>query len=219
MTENEYAKECIIQILGMLTGERTQLQVISEVPRFCGNNHTDLLIIDRKKKEMLQFEFKLNNIWDLLLQCRGTEAQTGIKTIGLLNTFRKTQKREKLEGKFHHWHMLQLCLDKPQDYHGDRLFNILRSQNFWTPYNQSSNGMVYWYGYMGHKDFDIEDAGKANADRLSFYQLYQRAIKNIYRCDIDFDLIYNLLGVYGKPTAKKHHDEAILDLKKGKKCQ
>lgn len=195
--ESDFVSDFMPIILGGLVGSGRKISYHCEVPRFSHNNHSDIILIMNKK--VLVIEFKLSDYKGLLNQL---SPQNKIRTIGILN--RRIKKDKPLQYSLFEY--------TGQDSEIDRIIqSILKIE--WTDIYNSELASIYYWGYLNEEnDFN---GGLRNCNRLSFFQLYKRAIENLmeFYGTPDFYLIYRVLGFYSKATAMKHYKELIKENK------
>jgi len=217
MTENEYAKEIIPAIGGILTMFEEYHIFVPEAPRASHNDHTDLLVILTKSKQMFNIEFKRGKIKEHRIQVERTERKTGIRTYGL---------NPELKAPREHLYNFDYEIDI------DKFVNNItcygrHGQVDVTPWYQSAISRLYWFGYQDRwcqSNFFpavLESVGAKNADRLSLYQLFRKACLQIFaeqRMIVGFDIIYPVLGygAYTESVAKKHYRDAVKIFKERK---
>lgn len=192
--EAEFCEEIMPLILGGLIDGRTKINAQAEVPRFSGNNHMDMILIARQ--QVMGIELKLGDLHGLRNQCGFIDH---IPIIGLIN---KTLSEE--EKKHNAWIFGYTGRDSELENIIDRIRTLI-----WTSIYESNLAGIYYWGYLGEPS-NIK-GGFANCKRISFFQLYTRAIQNlmIKYGRIDFYTVYRILGYYSVSTAKKYYKEAL----------
>jgi len=193
-TENEMCKDITTLIGGLLIG-LCEFQYIPEVPRFSHNNHFDMLLIDRTNRQVLAIEYKLSDINSLINQCwRGS-----INKMGIINRQLKPNK---------HLEKVKIFSFIGFDNEIEIINEHLLSHWSWTKVFGNPLANVYWYGYIDK--ISSLDGGFKNGDRISFFQLYKTAIKNLQIMSdwkLNFDIIYEILGSYSISIALKYFKE------------
>lgn len=187
-TENEMILDLMPAILGALIPRR--VKCYAEVPRYSGNDHTDIVLIDVKMKSVFALEFKLNGPKGLNQQVEYNRQR--FQCIGIINAVPKDKNK--------HFCLYPFTGD---DMQLDCICNTL-SHRKWSNINESDIAGIYYWGYLN--DESCFDAGHAHCNRLSMFQLYKKAIYNLqafYNWKLDFYLVYKSLGFYSVSVAKK----------------
>ncbi len=197
--ESEFCKDVTELILGALIGIRKNVKCLAEVPRYSHNDHVDILLLDYHKKEGILIEYKLKDWKGLHNQVRSNK-NLGIRSIGIINGVRNQ------EACIHNYTGLDYEIEKICD-------DICGVKSYWTDIYHNDKMNLYYWGYM-NSESDL-NGGLANCKRISQYQLYEMAVKNLllrYGSDLDFYLVYRALGCYSYPTARKHYRNAVRSL-------
>ena len=194
--ESDFALEIYKIIKSHFITIKANIQIIAEVPRFSHNNHMDMLLIDRKNKRLLGIEFKLNSYESLKKQVKFNP----LNTFGILNG--KIKESSQIIFPY-----------TGKDVEIETLLRCIGYMYLWSSIYDKINNQVYWWGYL---DYVSEiNPGIQTGQRESFFEVYQRAVKNFYKkYGGDFYLANSVLrGCYCESTAKKHYKEAIASLK------
>jgi len=193
-TENEMILDLMPAILGSLVPRK--IRCFAEVPRYSGNDHTDIMLIDDVKKAVFAIEFKLNGPKSLNQQVEYNWRR--FACIGIINAVPKDKEK-------HYW----LYPYTGDDSQLERICSKLRNLS-WCSINESDIAGIYYWGYL--KEQSCFDAGHSHCKRISLFQLYRKAVINIqefYNWKLDFYLVYKALGYYAVSTAKMHYNAAI----------
>lgn len=191
-SENEMILDLMPAILGSLIPRK--IKCFPEVPRYSGNDHTDIMLIDQTKKAVLALEFKLNGPKGLNQQVEYNRQR--FDCFGIINT--ELREKEKF-----YWLHSYTGADEQLDMICRRI-----GHRRWTNINDSNVAGIYYWGYLN--DASCFDAGHKNCKRLSMFQLYKKAIYNLqvfYDWKLDFYLVYKSLGFYSISVAKKYFNE------------
>jgi len=81
-TENQMILDLMPALLGALIPR--QIKCFAEVPRYSGNDHTDIMLVDVRNKSVLGIEFKLNGPKALSQQVEYNRNR--FRCIGIINT-------------------------------------------------------------------------------------------------------------------------------------
>jgi len=193
-TENEMVKDLMPAILGALVPRN--VKCFAEVPRYSGNDHTDIMLIDFTQKSVFAIEFKLNGPKSLNQQVEYNRNR--FQCIGIINAIPKDKDK--------HYFLYPFT---GGDMQLDRICNTLRNRR-WSNINENNIAGLYYWGYLN--DETCFDAGHKSCSRLSMFQLYKKAVFNLletYKWQMDFYLVYKTLGFYSVSTAKKYYREVI----------
>jgi len=191
-SEVEMCKDVTKIISGILIP--TKHRFIPEVPRNYGNDHSDMLFICNNGN-MFIVEYKLKDLKGLVKQVDRQNPYC----IGILN--RKIKNNE---------NMYRIFSFTGEDSEIERLAYVIDHRNFGRDMFYNNTLSVYWWGYR-NSDSSFE-GGYANCKRLSFYELYKQAIFNLqeeYKWNLDFYLVYNILGFYSKSVALKYYKQIM----------
>ena len=197
-TEVEMCRYITPRISGLLIPRKHKF--VPEVPRFSHNNHADMLFI-MDDGSMFVVEYKLSGWHELYLQTR----KSSIPTIGIINANAR-KNNDMFRSRITPWIY-------GSDSEIERLHGMIcecfgnQHPNHLTG---SGNEAVYYWGYLKAKS--SLDGGIKTGKRLSYFELYKRAICNLqefYSWKLDFYLVYRVLGVYSVSVAKKHYKEAM----------
>ena len=178
---------------------------IPEVPGITGYNYFDMMFF-REDKTIFVIEYKLNNPKSLLRQIQNYPF-----AIGIVN-----QKVDYTKKIFEHqkYFLFQYTgLDSEKEIIANRIKGIWETSSKKRPFGSSylNYGLsVYWWGYLN--DRSSLDGGFKIGKRLSFYELYKKAIFNLqeaYNWNLDFYLVYSVLRRYSIVTAKKYFTEVM----------
>lgn len=224
MTENEYALKIIGGIQPYLTGKNWRY--FGEVPRHSHNDHADLLIINKRTGTLFVIEFKLIGELNLLSQVHRYKK---IPSIGILKkdfspSMKKimslpcsgTRRRLTHFGYRNEWYSYigmkdkLMSIDDPG--YKDKVSKLaLKIRYNRRTYDQCScKGFLYWYGYY-FSDSDYANVGTNGGERFTLYQLYRRAVKNLFTIEghpISYDLVSEIFGHYSESTGKSHYRAA-----------
>lgn len=204
-SESEMCKDITELISGILIPIKHRF--FAEVPRSSHNNHSDMLFMC-DNGTMFIIEYKLSGIDKLKTQIN--QNNNPAYTIGIIN---QDIKKYKDKNTVDYGRIFQYT---GEEWEIDKLSNFLLGM--WrTSYRQfgkdrfyDNHLMVYWWGYR-YSDCNI-DGGIKSGKRMSFYELYKQAIKNIlitYDWKLDFEIVYSILGFYSYYVAKKYFDIVI----------
>ena len=200
-SEIEMCKDVTELISGILIPRRHRH--IPEVPRCFGNNHADMLFLFNTGN-MFVVEYKLNNPAELLKQ-----VMLNNFTIGIVNQKVKKEFYDNRET----WYRHQIFSYTGEDWELEKINDRINwGYEFGSNHNKNIGGIetVYYWGYK--KTNSSLEGGIKTGKRLSFYELYKQAIVNLqeeYNWQLDFYLVYKILGFYGMSTAKKHYKDVI----------
>ena len=200
-SEIEMCKDVTELISGILIPRRHKY--IPEVPRCSGNDHADMLFLF-DTGNMFVVEYNLSNPRELLRQ-----VMINNFTIGIVN--------QKVKKEFYEtrttWHQHQIFSYTGEDWEIEKINDKINGRyEFGHNHNKRIGGIeaVYYWGYK--KTHSSLNGGIKTGKRLSFYELYKQAIVNLqeeYNWQLDFYLIYKVLGFYEASTAKKHYKDAM----------
>lgn len=212
-SEVDMCKDLTRLISGMIAP--TRHKYIPEVPRSSHNNHSDMLFI-KNNGLMFVVEYKLAGSKDLMAQIQYKNYK-----IGILN-----QKIDRFEmDNISYYSYNRLFEYTGEDYqlekismflnglHRNRHETIIKGSPFGYERYKEDELMIYWWSYKHSKSSLL--GGIQNGKRESFFEVYIRAIVNMqryYHTHLDFDLVYSVLGFYGKANARKHYNDAMKEL-------
>lgn len=184
----------------------TKHKHIPEVPRSSGNNHSDMLFI-LDNGTMFTVEYKLNSLKSLINQITHNHY-----SIGILNS-----KVDKTQYFIESYRVFGYT---GEDKQLEAISSFIKNENriYGCTHYKSSLYSVYWWGYK-NENSSLE-GGLKNTKRISFFELYKKAIQNLqaeYSYRLDFYLVYKVLGFYEVATAKAHYKDAMKELENGKK--
>jgi len=176
---------------------------IPEVPRCSGNNHADMLFLFNTGN-MFVVEYKLNNPAELLKQ-----VMLNNFTIGIVNQKVKKEFYDNRET----WYRHQIFSYTGEDWELEKINDRINwKYEFGSNHNKNIGGIetIYYWGYRNTNS--SLNGGIRSGKRLSLYELYRQAIINLqeeYNWQLNFYLIYKVLGFYAANTAKTHYKEAM----------
>lgn len=151
-TENEMVIDLMPVIMGALIPR--EIKCYAEVPRYSGNDHADIILIDQKKKAVFAIEFKLDGPKSLNQQVEYNRRR--FKCIGIINAVPKDKNK--------HYFLYPYT---GSDNELERICVCLTRQN-WSNINESDIAGIYYWGYLN--DVSCFDAGHKNCKRLSMFQ-------------------------------------------------
>lgn len=193
-TENQMILDLMPAILGSIIPRK--VKCFAEVPRYSGNDHTDIMLIDFTQKSVFALEFKLNGPKGLNQQVEYNRHR--FQCIGIINAVPRDKEK--------HYFLYPYT---GEDNQLDCICNTLCHRK-WSNINESDIAGIYYWGYLN--DVSCFNAGHKNCKRLSMFQLYKKAIFNLqvfYDWKLDFYLVYKSLGFYSVTTAKKYFKEVL----------
>jgi len=199
--EIEMCKDVTELISGILIPRKHKH--IPEVPRTSHNNHADMLFLF-ETGNMFVVEYKLNNPKGLLAQIMNSNFAIGIVNQKVKKEFYET-------GNLWQHHLIYSYTG--EDWEIEKISERINGKyEFGSNHNKKIGGIesVYYWGYK--KIHSSLNGGIKTGKRLSFYELYRQAIINLqeeYNWQLDFYLIYKVLGFYEVGTAKCHYKEVI----------
>lgn len=214
-SEFEMCKHVTIILSGLLVPRKHKH--IPEVPRYAYNNHSDMLFI-MKTGNMFVVEYKLSGSKSLLSQVKKSDYAIGIVNQSLGKSF-----YEKNNDPYRH----RIFSYTGQDWEIEKIaeFLIYRFPSysdrppriFGKNYKDVQYGLepVYYWGYRKTESSFI--GGIKSGKRISLFQLYIQAVKNIqeyYDYNLDSYLIHKALGFYSLGTSRQHFETAMNQLKK-----
>jgi len=192
----EYVMPCI---LGLWEKDIGNLQVIAEAPKnFFSNDHVDILVINRKDKDLFAIEFKLSDYKGLQRQVDMTRDK--LATIGIIN---RPMPKVKTYGRIYGF--------TGEDYETERIADHLSKKESYIHILHCPFGMAYWWGYMGVES-NLSGGKGRNTKRPTFHHLYVSAIKNLqkhYDCKLQPLEVAAILGCYEYDTFMKHYRTAM----------
>jgi hypothetical protein len=208
-SESEFCKDTTKLIYADLLLQK--IQVIPEVPKGSHIYHADILLINRTRQDMLMLEYKLSNWKNLAKQVKQSRESISYNFVkfGIINSkLPKLSWEEEKKMNFPFYNILPYTGTERE------LENILEKvrKTQWTNIHENDLGSIYWFGYQD--DESSFDGGIQNGKRITLYQLYKKAVKNVlkaYPC-LDFYGVYRILGFYSVSQAKKWYREALKEL-------
>ena len=204
-TENEFCIETTKILVGICIDDDSRYICVPEVPKgFFSNDHTDMLIMNMKRKEMFAIEYKLNDLKGLKHQLIMNQK---VRTIGIIN--KEIPSEPVSIDNFN----INLFGYTGKDCEIDKLFHKLSiSETFWTSIYYSGWARFYYYAFKNNKS--NLDGGLKNCKRKTFHHYYIQAIKNLqkdYDNKLDFMIVNAVFNVgYSISTAKKYYKIAMV---------
>jgi len=204
-TEAEMCEDVTKLILTLLIGNRDHVGAYAEMPRSSHNNHTDMVLVDYQSKEVIGIEYKLSGLRALYDQVKFDkwDRNYGITKIGILNS---EERKSSVDTEIHSEAYVYRYTGKDSQIEAfTDVFCNPRGYSRWTSIFRSEMANLYYWGNMG-KESNFS-GGFKSGNRISLYELYMEAIRNIrkeYPC-ADFYIIYRILGIYSISQAKKYY--------------
>lgn len=192
-SEVEMCRELTEMISGILIPTRHKF--IPEVPRGYGNDHLDMLFI-KDNGGVFGVEYKLGNAKKLNRQVSRND-----HVIGILNQ------------PFDHenFRYSRLFQFTGQDWEIEKIAQFINGRRKFDRHHSSSDLLsVYWWGFQ-NTESSLE-GGLANCKRISFFEVYKNAIKNLqekYDWKLDEYVIYRILGTYAISSVKKYFKQVL----------
>ncbi len=190
-------------IIGGLGNRGGKYKTIPEVPRSAFNNHSDMLIINTAKKEMIVIEYKLSGWRKLAHQIEFGNPE--IHSIGILNGS-VPDPNLKENFKYRLWNIFSYT---GQDNELERIMRRIENIR-WTTIYGSALANIYYWGFLNTPSSLA--GGIQTGKRISLFELYKDAILNLqkqYSWGLDFYLIYRILGYYSINQAKRYFKEVL----------
>ena len=196
-------REVTMQISGLLIP--TKHRHIPEPPKSYGSNFNADMLFIKDNGTMFLVEYKLTDLKGLVGQIHSVNEPI----IGIIN-------RRRIPDNSAYGCIFPFT---GLDNEIDRLNAFLNHRHpFGKHYTRSGLFTTYWWGYKNY-DSSLE-GGFKNGTRLSFHELYKKAIENLqeeYRWSLDEYLVYSVLGNYEFETMKKYFRQVMKEKEKSTK--